>query len=273
MEAASRESFASALERLNSYAGAAEANTLSTVAEELLAVAGLLRREPRLRRALSDPARPGSDRAGLARALLGAQVSGGALDLVDVLVSGRWSSAVDLLNATELIGVEALLAAAEKAGSLAEVEDNLFRFGQVVSGDERLAATLGDGTTDPAQRAELVRSLLSGKVGAVTLRLAEFALSGFGGRGFQASLTRLVELAAQRRNRDIGYVTVAAELSEADQERLVAALTRIYRRDISLKVSVNPKILGGMSVQVGHDRYDGTILRRITETRAALARK
>jgi F-type H+-transporting ATPase subunit delta len=38
-------------------------------------------------------------------------------------------------------------------------------------------------------------------------------------------------------------------------------------------VSVNPRILGGMSVQVGSDLYDGTILRRINETRTALTRR
>jgi F-type H+-transporting ATPase subunit delta len=36
---------------------------------------------------------------------------------------------------------------------------------------------------------------------------------------------------------------------------------------------VEPGILGGMSIRVGHDLYDGTVLRRLTETRAALAGK
>ena len=79
--------------------------------------------------------------------------------------------------------------------------------------------------------------------------------------------------AAARRDREIGYVTVAAELSDADLDRLAAALRRIYGREIALKVSVDPRVLGGMSVQVGSDLYDGTILRRINETRTALSRR
>ena len=273
MEAASRESFGAAVARLDEYVVQASPENLTAVADALLSISDLLSGEPRLRRALSDPARSGDDRVALARTLLGNRVSEGTLALFGTLVSGRWSAASDLLDGTELLGVETLLASAEKAGSLADVEDELFRFGQIVAGQERLAATLSDLTADVSSRAELVRSLLADKARPASVRLAELALAGLGGRGFEASLSRLVELAAARRDREIGYVTVSAELSEADEQRLAAALRQIYGREISLKVSVNPKVLGGMSVQVGSDLYDGTVLRRITEARTALTRR
>jgi F-type H+-transporting ATPase subunit delta len=53
---------------------------------------------------------------------------------------------------------------------------------------------------------------------------------------------------------------------------LAATLSRIYGREVSLKVSVVSEVLGGISVRVGHELYDGTILRRLTDARAALAR-
>ena len=36
---------------------------------------------------------------------------------------------------------------------------------------------------------------------------------------------------------------------------------------------VDPKVLGGASVRIGHDLYDGTVSRRLNQTRAALAGK
>jgi F-type H+-transporting ATPase subunit delta len=36
---------------------------------------------------------------------------------------------------------------------------------------------------------------------------------------------------------------------------------------------VDPATLGGMSVRIGSDLYDGTILRRLTDTRNALAKR
>ena len=273
MHAASRESYAAAAERLSAYAGGAQPSAIAGTAEALLDVATLLRREPRLRRALSDPARSGQDRAGLLRGLLGAKVGGESVELLTGLVAGRWSAPSELLEATERLGVEALLASAERAGDLGEVEDELFRFGQVVSGNPGLSSVLADTIAPVEQRAELVRSLLAGKAKPVTIRLIEVALAGFGGRSLANALTRLVELTADRRDRQVAYVTVASPLAEADEQRLGAKLSELYGREVTVKQTVVPEVLGGMSVQVGSDLYDGTVLRQLTETRNALTKR
>jgi F-type H+-transporting ATPase subunit delta len=270
LRAAGRESYAAAAELLDARSGKATPGAIAKTAEDVLAVAGMLAREPRLRRALSDPARSGKDRAELLTALLGGKVGKNTLDLLAKLVEGRWSAASELLEATERLGVEALLTGADRAGDLSEVEDELFRFGQVVDGDPQLAATVGDSTVPPERRAELVRELLSGKAKPATIRLAELALAGFGGRNFAGALTRLVELAADRRDRQVAYVTVAGPLSAEEEGRLGTKLSELYGREVALKITVDPEILGGISLQVGNDLYDGTILRRLTETRIAL---
>lgn len=273
MQAASRESYAAALERLNAYAARAKADNVVTTGEELLSVAGLLRREPRLRRALSDPARGGDDRAELLRSLIGGQVGETTAELAGIAVGGRAGTGNELLGLVERIGVETLLAGADRAGDLAEVEDELFRFGQVVDGDPALSGALSDVVAPPEQRAALARTLLEGKAKPVTVRLVEAALGGFGGRSFPVGLTRLVELAAERRERQVAYVTVAAPLSDADESRLGAKLSELYGREVSVKQRVDPKVLGGVSVLVGSDLYDGTVLRRLNDTRNALTKR
>lgn len=271
MQAASRQSYAAAAERLDALAAGATADQLHTVADELLAVARLLAGEPRLRRALSDPARPGEGRVGLLRVLLADRVGEDTLSLLAALVGGRWSAPSELLSGCEQLGVEALLAQAERAGTLAEVEDELFRFSQVLAGDPALAAAVGDRTVPVARRAVLVDELLGGKATDVTVRAVQVALGGFGGRTVAGALIRLVELAAARRDRAVAYVTVATPLSEAQEQRLGRALAARYGRDISLRTTVDPRVLGGVRVQVGADLYDGTIARRLTEARTALA--
>lgn len=246
---------------------------LGVVGDEVLAVARLLAKQPRLRRALTDPARPGEDRAGLVGSLIAGKVSSDTEDLLRVLVNGRWSSGNDLLDAMERLGAQALLGSAESAGDLADVEDELFRFGQVVGGNDELAATLGSTSSSVDGRKALARSLLEGKARPATVRLVELAVEGFGGRNFATGLTKLVELAAERREREIAYVTVAAPLPEADEQRLADRLAEIYGRAVELKITVEPRVLGGMKVKIGYDQYDGTVLRRLTETRAALARR
>jgi F-type H+-transporting ATPase subunit delta len=268
---AGRTSYATAVERLQSLTRGERPVPLAGVAEQILAVADLLERQPRLRRALSDPARPGSDRADLIGSLLDGKVAPDTEALLRTLVDGRWSSSTNLLDATERLGVEALLASADSAGELADVEDELFRFGQVVDGDTQLASALGSSSVPVERRSELAHSLLEGKAKPATVRLVDVALRGFGGRNFSASLSRLVELAAARRERQIAYVTTAKVLSDADEERLSARLSEMYGRSVDVKVTVSPEIIGGLSVRVGHDIYDGTILRRLNAARAALA--
>lgn len=273
MRAASRETYADAVAKLDGIARSAEPAALATVGDELLGVARLLDREPRLRRALSDPARAGSDRAALLDGIVANAVSTGSREVLGAVATGRWSSATELLDGVELLGIEAMLASADRSGELGDVEDELFRFGQIVDGSPQLAAVLGDVTTPVDQRSSLIDSLLGGKTKLTTVRLAKVALSGFGGRTFEGGLTRLVELAAERRNRQVAYVTVASPLAEADEQRLATRLSALYGREMSVLVSVDPTVLGGMSVLVGSDLYDGTTLRRLVDARHSLAGK
>lgn len=283
MQSVSRESYLAALGRLEAYAAGAgpgpsvpadavgAAAALATVGDELLAVARLLESQPRLRRLLADPGYRGTDRAGLLDSLINTQVGAAAAGLMRILVSGRWSAPSELLDACERLGIEALLMSAAVAGDLAQVEDELYRFGRIVDSSVDLSGALGSRTSPEAVRQRLAQELLEGKAHPVTIRLVAVALHGLGDRSFLASLTRLVELAALRRDRHVAYVTVASPLSDAEQARLADALARISGRRVEIKLVVDPSVLGGALVRLGHDLYDGTVVRRLADTRAALA--
>jgi F-type H+-transporting ATPase subunit delta len=257
MRAASRETYAAALTQLNGIVATAEPAGLAAMGDELVSVAGLLAREPRLRRALSDPARSGDDRSALLDGLIANAVSADTRTVLHTVAAGRWSGPGELLDGVEQLGVQAMLAGAERAGDLGDVEDELFRFAQTVDGSPELASALGDNAVPAAQRASLVESLLGGKAKPTTARLATLALSGF-------------ELAADRRDRQVAYVTVANLLTAAEEQRLGTRLSAMYGREISLKITVDPSVLGGARVLIGSDLYDGTTLRRLTDARHSL---
>lgn len=271
MQVASRDALAEARTQLDEVAAKAGAAKLTTLAGDLLAVGRLLGREPTLRRSLSDPAAPEDVRRELLDAVVGRQVGKPAKDLLHDLVASRWSSPADLVDACELLAVQALLAAAEADDALADVEDQLFRFLRVCAGDRELRAALGDSTAAIDRRENLVSDLLKGDANAVTEALVRMAVTGLSGRAFESSLERLVELAAQRRDHAAAYVTVATVLSEEQESQLAASLGRIYGRKMSLLVVVDPSILGGMTVRVGDELYDGSVARRLAQVRAGLA--
>jgi F-type H+-transporting ATPase subunit delta len=264
----SREAYAAARAELE---GLTDAPALATASDEILAVGALVAREPRLRRALSDPARTGEERSALLAGLVGDQIGATARQLLTTLVGGRWSSPSELRHGVDRLGVETKIVSADRAGELGEVEDELFRFGQIVAGNTELAATIGDSAVSVARRDELVEQLLADKTKPATVVLAKQAIRGFGGRSFSGALTRLVELCAEERDRSVAYVTVAEPLSEAEEERLGNALAQRYGRQVAVKVTVDPSVLGGARVRIGSDLYDGTVSRRLADARNSLA--
>ncbi|MCW2609742.1 MAG: F-type H+-transporting ATPase subunit delta [Actinomycetota bacterium] len=273
MHRASRESLKTARERLQELGHSVDTATLSVIADELEAFAALLEREPTLRRALADSGVRGERRRELLDAVLSGKVSDQTLAVLGALVEGRWSSSADLVDAAEILTVDAHLHGAEREGHLADVEDELFRFSRIVLGSPELAGILGDRATGADRRRELVRSLLAGKADPITVRLVELAAAiGIGGRRFEASVERLVFLTAERRDREVAYVRVAAPMTDAQEARLSSRLAATYGRDISLKVQVDPSIIGGATVRVGDDLYDGSVKRRLENARATLAR-
>ncbi|MFJ9416255.1 MULTISPECIES: F0F1 ATP synthase subunit delta [unclassified Streptomyces] len=270
MNGASREALASAREQLDALTDDASVDA-AKLAEELAAVTALLDREVSLRRVLTDPAQTGEARAELVRRLLGSQLGGHTLELVSGMVRSRWSRSRDLVDAIEELGYSADLAAAQRSGALDEVEDELFRFGRIVASAPQLRSALTDNTAPASAKAELLHSLLGGRANPVTERLVVRLVGQPRGRSLEAGLDALSKLAAHRRDRVVAVVTSAVPLSEGQRERLGAALTTVYGRQIHLNLDVDPEVLGGVQVRIGDEVINGTIAERLDEAARRMA--
>lgn len=244
---------------------------MTAIAEDLFSVTDLLAGAAPLRKALTDPSRDGADRAALAARLLEGKISDGAYAVVRVLAGARWSGPRDLVEATEQLAVSALLAAADKAGRLDAVEDELFRFGRLVARDMGLRDAFAERTPGADRKAALVTSLLSGKAAPETVRLARQAAVAPRGVGTEEAITAYVEAAAQRRSQLIAEVVTAVPLSADQVSRLEAALTRIYGTSVRTTVEVDPELVGGVRVAVAGEVIDASVLNRLATVRQRLA--
>lgn len=263
--AALREQSEPILDRFSSVAG------LTGLAAELYSVADFLGHTPRLRRALSDPAALQHARTSLADRLFEDKISPSAAQVVHVAVSLRWSSQWDMLDAIEATGDDALFAAAEQEGALDDVEDQLFRFERIIDGEGELAGLLDDRTVDTERRVALLDSVLADKVQPVTRDLLAHAVSSDRRRALPFALEDLLKSAAARRERSIARVISAVMLTDAQEQRLAAVLSDMYRRAISVRTAVDPAVLGGLIVRVGDEVIDGSVATRLSRARDAVA--
>ncbi|MEV4555981.1 F0F1 ATP synthase subunit delta [Kitasatospora sp. NPDC049285] len=269
MIGASREALAAGRDNLESLTDNTSVDA-AKLAEELAAVTALLDREVSLRRLLTDPSRSGQDKAQLVGSLLAGQVSGETVDLVSGLVRSRWSGPRDLVDAVEELAAYAEVIAADKAGALDDLEDELFRFGRVVQGSHELRSGLTEPKADAAAKAGLVRKLLGGRANAGTVRLVTSLVTNPRGRSLEGGLESYSKLAASRRGRVVALVTSAVPLSDRQKERLSAALAGVYGRQVHLNIDVDPEVVGGIRVQIGDEVIDGTVATRLEGARQGL---
>jgi F-type H+-transporting ATPase subunit delta len=247
------------------------ATTATRLSDELFAVTGLLDTEPPLRRALSDPGKPAAEKGAIVAALLHGKITQRAEALTSAAAQAHWGSSGDLVDAVEQLAVEAMVIAAQAEDALDDLEDALFRFGRVVSGQPDLRAALADATVPAAGKQMLLDRLLSGRVSRVTLRLISQMVLHPRGRSLVAALDLCAQIAAQRRQQLIAVVRTAVELSATQRRRLAQTLARSYGHDVHLNMVLDPSVVGGISVQIGDELIDGTAATRLAEVRRKLA--
>lgn len=297
---------AAALDAVEREEGAGSgAARIGVLSGDLTAFAELLVASEPLRLALTDPTIPAAARSAVLEDLLSGRIGAEALKVLTFVVA--WERADELPKTVEQL-VEAVDLAhqgAEGAGrdlqetavgrggalerlrgyaeweleavtdpaEVDEIEDELFRLAHIVDDTKALKDALTKRELPVSTRLAVVSDLLSGKVHGATERLAGYVLRAGHLRDLGGALGYVAELAARERGRRVAHVRVAAELSRGEEERLSAALGRVVRRPVELRVTVDPAVIGGVEVQVGDTVIDGTLRHRLEQLRETLLQR
>lgn len=272
MEGASRRALAETRARLDALIAAPGVDA-TRVSADLDAVAGLVRAELPLRRALADPGVEAASRTGLIDRLTAGRVDAVTGEVLRTAVALRWSRPLDLLAGLVELSAEALLAQAQRDGALDDVEDELFRFARIVGQAPALSLAFTDPALPLERKDALVERLLAGKASPVTILLARRSLAEADGGDLERRLDALARLAAARRDRVVAVVHTARPLDAGQIERLRASIGRYFGREIQLQVDVDPTLVGGVVVRVGDEVVDGSVVRRLADARRRLLRQ
>ena len=123
---------------------------------------------------------------------------------------------------------------------------------------------------DGAVKSAVIRDLLSKQVNVVTLLISQYVVANLREQRADAAFNRMSEIAASLRNRIVAEVKVAIALTPEQSTKLAAVLKRIAAKDVSLNVIIEPTIIGGVSVRLGDEVFDGSIHSRLEQARRVL---
>jgi F-type H+-transporting ATPase subunit delta len=164
----------------------------------------------------------------------------------------------------------ALLQVARAEGSLENVEDELFRVARTLEANDELRSTLTDPAIPVERRQAIVEDLLAGKASPITTALVSFVVGAGRGRDLPVIIDKLVADAAEERHEAVAEVRTAIPLTDDQQTRLAEALGRATGKRVSVKVVVDPSVLGGVVARVGDTVIDGTVRHRLEQLRETI---
>ena len=160
---------------------------------------------------------------------------------------------------------EALFRVVQAEGELDRVEDEMFRFGKLLEQNNELKQALSDQGVDKAQREKVLDELLADKVSPHTLGLLNFIVSQGRARQLPQILEQLSQLAADARQMVVAEVRSAVPLDDAQQAELAKSLSSATKKKVTVKVIVDPSVLGGVVAKVGDTVIDGSIKHRLDQ--------
>ncbi|ERM00343.1 F0F1 ATP synthase subunit delta [Brucella intermedia 229E] len=158
------------------------------------------------------------------------------------------------------------------AKSVAAVEKDLDRFeGGLLSGSEDLKRLISSPVFSSEDQLHAIGALadkagIKGLVGNFLRVVARnrrlFALPGI--------IAAFRKIAAEHRGEISADVVSAHELSAAQQNELKATLKGVAGKDVTINVTVDPSILGGLIVKMGSRQIDTSLRTKLSSLKLAL---
>jgi F-type H+-transporting ATPase subunit delta len=265
----SRQSLVAARAKLDAAVKGATADSAAKLSSELFLAAEVLASNVPLRRAFADMSRDAASKETLVKDLFGKTLGSAALTVLTNVATLRWSAGGDIVHVLEQLAIEAEGTAANINGELDRVEDELFEISRVIAENFELRkALVGPGTT--SAKSTLVSDVLGKRASESTVRLAAALVTSLRGRSIEAGFADYLSALANRRNRLIANVRVAATITDTQKVRLAQAIEKQVGQPIRVNIQVDPSIIGGVSVKFADELVDGSISNRLAGAGRAL---
>ena len=174
-----------------------------------------------------------------------------------------------MTNTNVVAYADAAFAIASAEGNVAEVEDELFRFGRILQSNDELRDVLTNQQLPVERRQQIVEDVLEGKATRATVAIVSMLVNLGRISDLPKIVDQLVGRSARVTGKQVAEVRTAVALTEDQIARLAEALKSRTNQDITVRNIVDPKVMGGVVTQIGDSVLDGSVRTRLNRVRDA----
>ncbi|PSH66656.1 F0F1 ATP synthase subunit delta [Phyllobacterium brassicacearum] len=164
-----------------------------------------------------------------------------------------------------------LFGLALEAKSLAEVEQNLDAFEALINGSADLKRLIQSPVFSSDDQVKAISAILNkAKIGGLVGNFLRVVAQNRRLFSVPAMIQSFRQIAANHRGEVTADVTSAHALTAAQETELKATLKSVAGKDVTINVTVDPSILGGLIVKLGSRQIDTSLRTKLSSLKLVL---
>jgi len=159
----------------------------------------------------------------------------------------------------------------QEAGAVTAAERDLARFEELLEGSEDLQRLIKSPVFSADDQLRAIDAVLArAKIGGLVGNFIRVVARNRRLFAVPQMIRAFREIAADARGEAAAEITSAHALSAAQEKELKATLKSVVGKDVAVKVTVDPSLLGGLVVKLGSRQIDTSLKTKLNSLKLAL---
>lgn len=168
---------------------------------------------------------------------------------------------------------ESLFDLAKEENKVTQYLDDIKLVGEVLGSDPQIVQFFNHVLIENDKKIQLLDQSFKGNVDQYVLNFLKLLVQSRRIRYIDDIVKSYINLSNQYLGIEEGMIYTPYELTDQQIQDIEKAISQKENKKVTLKVSIDPSLLGGIKVQIANHIYDGTIKNKVEMLKKELLRK
>ena len=168
---------------------------------------------------------------------------------------------------------ESLFDLAKEENKVTQYLDDIKLVGEVLDSDPQIVQFFNHVLIENDKKIQLLDQSFNGNVDQYVLNFLKLLVQSRRIRYIDDIVKSYINLSNQYLGIEEGMIYTPYELTDQQIQDIEKAISQKENKKVTLKVSIDPSLLGGIKVQIANRIYDGTIKNKVEMLKKELLRK